>query len=345
MKSTHLLILLLISTALVACNKPVAPPAKTERPALTQLVGALAVENDAVYSGEIRARHETLLGFRLGGKLMERPVEAGTLVKAGQVLARLDPADAGLQASGAEAQYGQARDEVVRYRELRRKGFVSQSALDVKEAALKAAAAQAGLTRNQADYTTLRATQDGVVAATMAEVGQVLSSGQSVLRLAESGEREVAISIPEAQYVGHKVGDKATVALLTGETFTGRLRELSPAADPVSRTYPARVSFKSAPLQAALGMTARVSFDSPKGHGRELLIPLSAIYQQGEQTAVWIVSADRQVSLRPVKVASYRDGGAVIASGLTNGERIVSAGVHRLTAGETIQLIDATDVR
>ena len=343
MKSTPLLVVLMISTALVACNKSVAPPAKTERPALTQLVGARAAENDAVYSGEVRARHETLLGFRLGGKLIARPVEAGTLVKAGQVLARLDPADAGLQASGAEAQYSQARDEVARYRELRSKGFVSQSALDVREAALKAAAAQAGLTRNQSDYTTLRATHDGVVAATLAEVGQVLSSGQSVLRLAESGEREVAISIPESQYAGHKVGDRATVLLLTGETFPGRLRELSPAADPVSRTYPARVSFSAA--QVALGMTARVSFDSPKGSGRELLIPLSAIYQQGGQTAVWIVSADRKVSLRPVQLASYRDGGAVIASGLANGERIVSAGVHRLTAGETIQLIDAAEVR
>lgn len=343
MKSTLWLIPFVL--VLVACNKEAAPPVKIERPALTQLVGALNGEGSMVYSGEIRARHETTLGFRLAGKLIERPVEAGTLVKAGQVLARLDPADAGLQASSANAQYTQARDEVARYRELHNKGFVSQSALDVRETALKAAAAQAGLTRHQADYTTLRAGRDGVVAATLAEVGQVVGTGQPVLRIAEAGEREVAISIPEAQYGSLKVGDKAQVMVLSGVLLTGRLRELSPAADPASRTYPARVSLASAAAQPALGMTARVSFEGPKSPTRELLIPLSAIYQQGSQTAVWTVSADRHVSLRPVQVASYRDGGAVIASGLAVGERIVSAGVHRLTAGETIQLIDRVDVR
>ncbi|MDO9052482.1 MAG: efflux RND transporter periplasmic adaptor subunit [Gallionella sp.] len=341
MKSLFPLVVLV--SVLSACSKEAAPPAKTERPALTRVVGALAGENGNWYSGEIRARHEVTLGFRLGGKIVERRVEAGNSVQAGQVLARLDPTDAGLQSSASQSQYRLAESEAVRYRELRSKGFVSQSALDIKEAALQAAAAQAGLARNQSAYTTLRAEQAGVIAATWVEAGQVVSAGQPVMRLAQDGEREVAIAIPEAQLAGRKVGEAAEVVLLSGDGVprTGRLRELSAVADPASRTYPARVSFSVAPGQVALGMTARVRFAAPKHTTRDWLIPHSAIYQQGNQTAVWVVAADRSVSLRQVKIAAYRDEGAVIAGGLVAGERIVSAGVHRLTAGEKIRLIDA----
>jgi len=336
------LLLIVLAATLAACSKESATPVKTERPALTQVVGVLAGENGNLYSGEIRARHEVSLGFRTGGKLVERQVVAGTLVKTGQVLARLDPADAGLQSGAAQAQYQLAESDAVRYRELHSKGFVSQSALDARETALQAAKAQAGLSRNQADYTTLRAEHDGVVAATLAEAGQVVSAGQPVLRLAQTGELEVAIEIPEAQFAMRRVGDAAEVVLLAGSgaPMTGRLRELSPSADPVSRTYPARVALGAVPGQIALGMTARVRFNKSQQTTAELLIPLSAIYQQGKQTAVWVVAADRSVSLRQVEVAAYRDNGAVIASGLTAGERIVSAGVHRLTSGEKIQSID-----
>ena len=341
MKSIFLLIA--FAATLTACSKEVAPTAKAERPALTQVVGAPAGEGGNWYSGEIRARHEVTLGFRIGGKIVERQVEAGTPVKAGQVLARLDPTDAGLQSSAAQAQYQLAESEAVRYRELRSKGFVSQSVLDVKEAALQATAAQAGLARNQSAYTTLRAGHAGVVAATLAEAGQIVSAGQPVLRLAQDGEREVAIAIPEAQFIGRRVGEAAEVVLLSGDGVprTGRLRELSAVADPASRTYAARVSFSVAPGQVALGMTARVRFTRSQRQTGELLIPHSAIYQQGNQTAVWVVGKDRSVSLRQVKIAAYRDEGAVIVGGLVAGERIVSAGVHRLTAGEKIRLIDA----
>ncbi|MCX7192297.1 MAG: efflux RND transporter periplasmic adaptor subunit [Proteobacteria bacterium] len=338
MKSTLLLIAL--AATLTACgSKETAPSIKAVQPALTQIVGAIAAESGQLYSGEVRARHEVALGFRTGGKIVERLAEAGSNVKAGQVLARLDPADAGLQAGAAQAQYQLAESEVTRYRELRGKGFVSQSALDAKEAALQAAKAQAGLARNQSDYTTLRAAHDGVIVAILAEAGQVVSAGQPVLRLAQAGETEVAIEIPESQYAMRHVGDAAQIVLLTeeGVILTGRLRELSSSADPVSRTYSARVAF-SAP-QAALGMTARVRFNV--NVSTELLIPVSAIYQQGRQTAVWIVAADGSVSLRQVQIKAYRDDGAVIAGGLARGERIVSAGVHRLSAGEKIRMIES----
>jgi len=330
----------LFALILSACSKEAPPPAKVARPVMTQLVGELAGAGSNVYSGEIRARNEATLGFRVGGKIVARLVDAGAEVKAGQVLARLDPADTGLQASAAQAQYQLAEAEVRRFRDLHGKGFVSQSALDAKEAAYKAASAQAGLTRNQSDYTTLRADHDGVVAATLAETGQVVAAGQPVLKLAQSGGREVAFAIPEAQFAQHKLGDKAEVVLLTGDgkALVGHLRELSSSADAVSRTYPARVLLDSADEHLALGMTARVSFGGDKRNGG-FLVPLSSVFQQGDQPALWIVGADNTVSLRAVKVAAWRDEGAVIASGVTAGERIVTAGVHKLTAGETIRSI------
>lgn len=338
MKST--LLFTLLAAFLTACGgKESTPHVDVARPALTQLVGEVSGDPDTAYSGEVRAHHELALGFRAAGKIISRTVDAGSQVRAGQVLARLDPTDAGLQAVAAQSQYQLAESEAARYRELHSKGFISQSALDIKEAALQAAKSQSGLAHNQSDYTALKAEHDGVVAVTLADVGQVVSAGQPVLRLAQSGEMEVAIEIPETQFAQRHLGDVAQVMLLAGngEPVAGRLRELSSVADPVSRTYAARVSFKSA--SAALGMTARVSFND--GKKSEWLIPVSAIYQQGKNAAVWIVAADGSISLRAVTVASYRDHGAVIAAGLSRGERIVSAGVHRLSAGEKIQMIES----
>ncbi|HEX5363943.1 MAG TPA: efflux RND transporter periplasmic adaptor subunit, partial [Gallionella sp.] len=298
-----------------------------------------------VYSGEIRARNEAALGFRIGGKLVERLVDAGAVVKAGQALARLDAADASLEAGAADAQYRQAEADIGRYRELRAKGFVSQSALEAKEAQFKAVAAQAGLARNQADYTVLRADRAGVIAATLADAGQVVGAGQPVVRLAGDGGREVAIAIAESQLAGLRVGAPAEITLWAGEgeetRYSGHLRELSPAADPLSRTYPARVTLDKADARVALGMTARVSFGRKNQDG-SFIVPLPALFQQGDRAAVWVVAADRSISLRPVAVAAYRDDGAVIASGLAAGERIVAAGVHKLSAGEKIRVIEST---
>ncbi|MDD4928056.1 MAG: efflux RND transporter periplasmic adaptor subunit [Gallionella sp.] len=341
MKSARLL--LLFAVALTACGKEAPPPVKAVRPALTQLAGSMAVADVEAYSGEIRARHELLLGFRSGGKIVERLVEAGVKVRAGQLLARIDPADAGLQADAARTQYKLAENDLMRYRELHSKGFVSQSALDAKEAGLQTAKAQAGLALNQSDYTALYADKEGIVTAVLADVGQVVSAGQAVVRLAQSGEMEVSIEIPEAQFFMHQVGDAAEVLLLSGEggvPLSGRLRELSPAADPVSRTYAARVTLTD-PAKVALGMTARVRFIRAQRSTPDLLIPVSAIYQQGRHTAVWIVAADHSVSLRQVEIVAWRDGGAVIGSGLSAGERIVSAGVHRLSPGEKILPVES----
>jgi RND family efflux transporter MFP subunit len=340
--------LLVLTLGLAGCGQDEAPATPAERPAATIVVGAVAQDKGNIYSGEVHARYETVLGFRIGGKITERLVDAGSQVKKGQVLARLDASDTGLRESAAAAQYRLAEEDVKRFRELREKGFVSQSALDAKETALKAAAAEAGLARNQAAYTTLVSDRDGVVAATYAEVGQVVAAGQAVVRVAQHGEREVAIAIPESRYASVKVGMRAEIEMSGADnakqTLRGHVREVSPAADPASRTYPARVAIDAGNVRLALGMTAQVKLGEA-GKAAEsgldgYLVPLSAIFQQGEQAAVWIVAADHSVSLRPVVVKAYRDDGALIGSGLAAGERIVSAGVHKLSAGEKVQPID-----
>jgi len=339
---TRSILLLALISVFAGCDKESTPTARIERPALTMVAGVAATDSGNTYSGEVRARHEAQLGFRIGGKIVERLVDAGARVKTGQALMRLDPGDAGLQLGAAEAQHRLAEADARRHRELRSKGFISQAVLDAKEAALKAAAAQAGLARNQSAYATLHADRAGVIAAILAETGQVVAAGQPVLRLAQDGEREVAIAVPESRLANLKVGSAAEIALLTAGAapLAGRLRELSPAADPASRTYAARVTLTQTSPDVALGMTARVRFAANK-RSDGLLIPLTAIFQQGKNAAVWIVAADRTISLRPVQVAAYRDDGAVITGGLMAGERIVSNGVHRLAAGEKIRIIES----
>lgn len=343
------ILILVLPMLLVACNKEAAVPAKVERPALTVVVGAQAADSGSVYSGEVRARYEAVLGFRIGGKIVERLVDAGAFVKKGQVLARLDAADTGLQESEVAARYRQVEEDLKRYRELRAQGFVSQSALDAKETELKAASAQAGLARNQAAYTNLISDRDGLVSATLAEVGQVVSAGQPVVRVAQEGAREVLISIPESRFAATKVGAPAEIELGATDggvatVMRGHVREISPAADTASRTYPARVAFDAGNNKVALGMTARVKLNQSAKEGAQkesgFLLPLSAIFQQGDKAAVWIVAADRSVGLRPVVVTAYRDDGALVASGIAAGERIVVAGVHKLTAGEKVKLAE-----
>jgi RND family efflux transporter MFP subunit len=175
-------------------------------------------------------------------------------------------------------------------------------------------------------------------------VGQVVSAGQPVLRVAQDGEREVSIAIPESRFTSIKVGMPAQIEFgvsgNAGQTVAAHVREISPAADAASRTYPARVSFNAGNAKIALGMTARVRINetvksSSKNVGR-FKVPLTAIFQQNDKTAVWIVAQDRSVSLRAVEVSAYRDDGALISSGVAAGERIISAGVHKITAGDKV---------
>ncbi|WP_228487933.1 efflux RND transporter periplasmic adaptor subunit [Rhodocyclus gracilis] len=332
----------LVVLVLAGCAKePPAPP--TPRPVVTQVLGSGGEAAATTYAGELRSRYETPLGFRVGGKIIERRANAGATVKAGEVLARLDPADTALSASSADAQLALAQADARRYRELRDKNFVSQSALDAKETALKSAQAQADLAHNQRAYTVLTADAPGVVAEVVAEVGQVVAAGQTVFRLSRPGALEVAIAIPESRVTQLRVGQSAEVSLWADERarYRGVLRELASVADPVTRTFAARVSLVDPDARALLGMTARVRFADAKPVASALVVPLTAIFQQAGKAAVWVVGADETVSLRPVSVTAWGEQGATLAGGVAAGERIVVAGVHKLTQGEKVKVAPA----
>ena len=333
MPSRLLPVALLLTVA--ACSAP-PPPAAPTPTVKTLVVGAADAAAQRRYSGAVHARYELPLGFRIGGKLLERRAELGSAVAAGQVLARLDPADVGLQADQARAQLAYAEADAKRYRELQGKNFVSPAALDAKETALKTAQAQADLAANQRGYANLVAERSGVVAELLAEPGQVLAAGQPVVMLAVDGEREVRISLPESERAAVKVGDAATITLWASQTeLRGRVRELSPAADPATRSYTARVAFDKPDAAVILGMSANVRLDRPAS--AVLRVPLTALFQQGDQAAVWLLRDDQTITLTPVKVQGYDDAGAVIGAGLKGGERIVAAGVHRLNEGEKVR--------
>lgn len=336
----HSLALTAVALALSACGKE-APPPEKPRAVLTQIVGGQSAEGVVRYSGEIRSRTEQSLGFRIAGKITERQVDAGATVKAGQVLARLDPSDAALSASAADAQRQLAEAEAHRYRELKEKNFVSQAALDARETTLKANRAQADLARNQADYTTLRADQPGVVAQVLGEVGQVVTPGQAVFRVSRPDQLEVAIAIPESRLEETRKASSAEVTLWNdgARTYKARLREISAVADPVTRTYAARVAIIDADPAVALGMTANVQF-SAAAAAANTEIPLAAVFQKDGKPAVWTVDADGRVKLRSVDIARFTESAARVAGGLKAGERIVIAGVHKLAEGELIRIAE-----
>lgn len=341
-----------------------ADPAPAVRPVLALKVGAANAAGSAVYSGEIRSRHEGDIGFRVPGKITGRQVDVGTSVKKGQVLARLDPTDNQMNADAARAAAAAARTDMQftsaeydRYKTLFEKNFVSKTVLDQKSASFDAAKsrveqteAQANISRNQVGYTSLAADQDGVITAVLAEAGQVVAAGQPVMRLARTDEKEVLISIPESRLAATRQAKSVAVRLWANpeKTYRGRVRELAPSADPVTRTFATRIAITGADAEVALGMTANVLFnDAPATAANAtaptaIVIPLTALSRQGGQTAVWVIDAkSNQVALRPVVVKQYREDGIVIGGGLASGDLIAIAGVHKLVAGQVVRPLTA----
>lgn len=343
---------LLAAFVVTACGEKKVEP-ETVRPVLTQTVIPGAGATRDVYSGELRARHENDVSFRVGGKLVARLVDAGAKVKKGQVLARMDPEDARLVAQASQAQFASAegdytlaRSELERYKDLLAKKFISQSAFDAKQNAFIVAKArvdqsrsQAALSSNQASYTTLTADADGVVVAVSAEPGQVVAAGQSILKLAQAGEKEVVINAPEGQLGRFKVGNAVAISLWSDAAtiFAGRIREIAGGADPVTRTYSVRVTAINPPPQAQFGMTANVIFASTPD-AELVLLPLSALARDGENSAVWVVDTRTNlVKLRPVTVGQFREDGVTITAGLHAGDVVVTAGVHKLRENQKVR--------
>lgn len=339
-------LLAILTGLLVAsgCGKPVATP-EPLRPVLTQVVGANGAAGVTTYTGEIRSRYETQLAFRIPGKIAARLVNAGDSVRTGDVLARLDPADTALSQAAAVAQLELTEADLQRYRDLKAKNFVSQSALDAKETSYKAALAQADLARNQSAYTVLRADKPGVIDQISAEAGQVVAAGQGVMRHSRNDALEVVVAVPESRIAGMRVRQPAEIRLWADDQarYRGQLRELAAVADAVTRTYAARIAIDNPDARLRLGMTAQVVFSENKAvtsSGARVSVPLTAIFQQSGKPAVWVVGADDTLSLRPVEVQAYGEQTAQVLSGLSADERIVIAGVHKLNAGEKIKAVD-----
>jgi multidrug efflux system membrane fusion protein len=348
--------LIVVTTALVtlaACSQP-QPVASAPRPVLAQVVKPAAGALGSLYSGEVRARHESDLAFRVGGKLIARHVDVGSHVTRGTVLARLDPEDAKLavdaarsQLAAAQADHSLAAAELERYRQLYAKNFVSQAVLDARnttfnatKAKLEQATAQLATAQNQSAYTTLTADADGVITAVSAELGQVVAAGQPIVRLARPEEKEVVINVPESRLGALRDAKRVLVALWTQpeRPYAGSVREISPTADPVTRTFTVKVSVPQADAAMRLGMTANVLVGDPS-EAAVVTLPLSAVDQSAGAASVWLVDPNtRKVAPRAVQIGAYREDGVTVRAGVAAGDVVVTAGVHKLVAGETVRL-------
>jgi RND family efflux transporter MFP subunit len=338
---------------LAGCQRSV-PAAEDVRPVRTMTLLAKPTTAVAEFSGEVRPRVETRAGFQVPGRVTQRLVDVGQTVKAGQVLATLDAQDYRLAADAAAAgltsaqvDRDQQRADFARFEELLRKGFISQADLDRRKAALEAAEsrwrqaqANAQTSGNQAGYSSLRAPHDAVVTGVDAEAGQVVTAGQSVIRLARTGEKEVLIGIPEQQLALLKGVSEVTVRLWGGgQPMRGRVREISPLADAATRTFPARIALIDAPPEVALGMSATVVFATPVPQAI-LAVPLQSLQAEAGVTHVWKVdAASGTVRRSPVQIANVAGNEIVLASGVSPGDVIVTAGVHQLKEGQTVRLL------
>jgi membrane fusion protein, multidrug efflux system len=307
----------------------------------------------ARYAAVVRPRIEADLGFRVAGKVVERLVDAGARVSAGTVLARLDPADLELQRNAVAAQLVSARanalnarNDFQRYAQLRQGEFATKQEYDRRRAVMETAdarvaelEAQLHVARNSMAYATLVAHAAGVVTATLVEPGQVVAAGQPVVRLARLDELEVAAHIPEQQVAA--LSDARLVVelwALPGVSIGGRLRELSPSADPTTRTYQARISLAEPPAAVQLGMTATLIATKPH-NGYLARLPLSSLTQRGSEPAVWVLGATGDhLELRPVTIARYAGDQVIVADGLRDGEKVVTAGVHKLDAQQKVRV-------
>ena len=330
-----------------------AAPDAVVRPARTAEIKFRSHMHSLALAGIVAPRIETTLGFRVAGKVTAREVDVGSAVQAGQLIARIDPTDYRLAVdnaraalASAEADYARAKADLDRYQALRGSAAFMTQTLDTRQsvssttlAKVEQARSQLATAENNLGYTELRADAAGVITAVQAEVGQVLAQGQGMVKLARIEELEILVGVPEHRLKTVRDASRVSFELWsdTGHRYAARLRELSPSADAMTRTYPARFTVVEPPPFIGIGMTATLTLARPDA---ELLaeVPLSAIFQQGTQPAVWVVDkASGAVALRPVTIARWRDETALIASGVQDGEIVATAGVHKLEPGQMVK--------
>jgi multidrug efflux system membrane fusion protein len=343
-----------IAAAVASCKGEAAVEGEVVRPVKVAVVAAAPSGRTLTYSGVVRPRIESALGFRVGGKIVERAVNVGDRVEVGQLIARLDDTDLKLAENSAKAAVASARtrrgvahDNLERAKPLLSKQFISQAAYDVRHnefdaaaSALDSAEAQLRQARNAVGYATLTADKAGIVTAVTGEPGQVVSPGQAVATVAEAGEIEVAVGVPEQDAGRIAVGQRAGVALWAGEgaRIEGRIREIAGQAEAASRTYAVRVANGHPPTGMRLGMTAPVAIRID-GEAEAMLVPLTALTQADGAPVVFVVDADtRTVRRTPVIVSGTADEGVRVAGGLKAGDMVVIAGVQFLRDGMRVRL-------
>ncbi|MFG6455354.1 efflux RND transporter periplasmic adaptor subunit [Roseateles sp. BYS96W] len=351
--ASPLLLATLLPALLSGCGKQPAAP-EPERAVRTQVVTAGTAGASQEYAAEVKARIESRLSFRVGGKLATREVNLGDAVKRGQVLARLDAQDLKLAQAAALAAVAAARtnrDQTAadyrRYVDLQRQGFISMAELERRDSAFKAAQAQLDQAKAQADvqvnqsgYSQLMADGPGVVTGVNAEPGQVLAAGSPVVTVAMDGPRDVVFSVPEDQIARVRAAAARPGALkmrLWGgaELHPLTLREVAAATDPVTRTF--LVKADAGKLAVQLGQSATVVLDLPSQPG-VVKLPLASVMQQAGKTSVWVLdTAAMTVKPVPVQVGGADGNEVVIAGGLQPGQEVVVAGVHVLTPGQKVK--------
>ena len=343
---------------LAGCGEPAAhsgakagPP---PRPVIVQKVAYADRRPERALVGTIRPRIETDLGFRIGGKVASRLVGVGDVVEAGQPLATLDEVDLRLQTEQAEAEtraaaasLRQAEADLARTESLTSKGYAAGASLDRQQAVTEEARGRrlraeraVTLARNARSYAVLTADADGIVMASNVEPGQVVTAGQAAIRLARTGEKEAVVSIPES-LVGLAEG-QAVVTLWSapGKRYDAKLREFAPAADVATRTYLTRFAIPGADAAIQLGMTATVTI-SVADQDRVARLPLSALFDQGSGPAVWTVGEEGHPLLKSVQVTAYEAKDVLIASGVAEGDLVVTLGVSKLDPGQVLRVVES----
>ena len=348
--------LLLPLTMFLGCTPQDKPSQQVSRPVKVVRIGDEAAAGVMSFAGEVRARYETILAFRVSGKMIDRPVEVGDRVRKGQRVARLDSTDYRLgtdalnaQLNSAQAERDFARDDLMRYRELLNQRVISPAEFDRHDTAYTTARervvtleAQLSQATNQLQYTDLLADRDGVVTGLEVETGQVVTAGQPVIKLARLDEKEIHIDVPEQRVAGIDLHQKVSVTLWADgdRRYTARIREIAAAADPTSRTYRVKATLLERQDEARLGKTATVWI--PVTTSPRITVPFSAVFTPQNEPGrprVWLVDEQAgTVKSVPVQLGEALDGERIVVAGVVSGQLVVSAGVQRLAEGQAVRL-------
>ncbi|KAB2919231.1 MAG: efflux RND transporter periplasmic adaptor subunit [Hyphomicrobiaceae bacterium] len=344
-----------LAALIAGCKGEAAVQEEVARPVKVAIVTAAPQGRTLTYSGVVRPRIESALGFRVPGKIVARSVNVGDRIEVDQVIARVDETDLKLAENAARATVAAARsrrdvarDNLERANVLLPKAIISQAAHDTRRneleaavAALDSAEAQLLQAINAVGYATLKADKAGIVTAVTGEPGQVVGAGQAVITLAEAGETEIAVAVPEQDAARLAIGQPAKITLWAGPrvSISGRIREIAGQSDPASRTYAVRVAVEEPPQTMRLGMTASVALTIDE-NAALLVVPLAAVTEgEGGGTVAFVVdAASKVVRKTAVSLGGIAESGVQIASGLQAGDMVVTAGVQFLRDGMPIRL-------